>query len=140
VGGAAVELVNRQPERVPVTWLRHVAQRAVRQLGIGGAGQFAVTLVDAPTMRRLNRRLLGHVGLTDVLSFRYDGEPIAGEILVSPAFARRYADAHGLPFRQELARYVVHGLLHWVGHQDGTPAQQRRMRRLEDALLAECAP
>jgi probable rRNA maturation factor len=96
-------------------------------------------MVDAPTMRALNRRFLRHHGLTDVLSFRYDEEPVVGEILVSPAFARRYADDHGVPYRQELARYVIHGLLHWAGHDDQTPSQRKRMRALEDALLGACA-
>ena len=89
-------------------------------------------------MREANRRFLRHHGLTDVLSFRYDGEQVAGEILIDPGMARRYARNHAVPYRQELSRYVVHGLLHWLGHEDRTPAQQRRMRAMEDALLMGC--
>mgnify|MGYP001612559183 CR=1 FL=1 len=63
---------------------------------------------------------------------------VAGEILIAPACAKRYARRHGLGYQEELARYVVHGLLHWVGHDDATPLQQRRMRALEDQLLACC--
>ena len=97
-------------------------------------------------MRRLNRTFLHHDRLTDVLSFRYATNgisrrrvgpttPIAGEILIAPAAARAYATRHGIPYRQELARYVVHGLLHWLGHEDRTLAQQRRVRQIEDQLL-----
>ena len=96
---------------------------------------FSLVFVGAAEMRRLNRRFTGHRGLTDVLSFRFDGEPVVGEIIVAPEAARRYARAHGLAYREELARYVVHGLLHWTGEEDDTPRQQARMRRLEDALL-----
>ncbi|MBI3324798.1 MAG: rRNA maturation RNase YbeY [Candidatus Omnitrophica bacterium] len=66
-------------------------------------------------------------------------QTVIGEIVVSPDFAREYAKAHGLSYREELARYVIHGLLHWVGHDDRTASQQRRMRRMEDELLAKCA-
>lgn len=90
-------------------------------------------------MRKLNRRFAGAARLTDVLSFRYPKEPIVGEILIAPSAARRYAKRHQISHRQELARYVIHGLLHWMGHDDRTLRQQRKMRTLEDDLLRQCA-
>ena len=137
---ARVTLANCQrDERVPVAWLRRVAECAVRRLRIRGPGTLTISLIDRRAMARLNRRLLGHHGVTDVLSFRYDGEAIIGEVLVSPSFARRYANEHGLVFRDEVARYIVHGLLHWLGHDDRTLAEQQRMRRMEDRVLRRCA-
>ena len=76
--------------------------------------------------------------MTDVLAFRYDGEPIVGEVLVAPAVALTYARQHRLAYAEELARYVVHGLLHWAGYEDRTMKQQRWMRAQEDRLLAYC--
>jgi probable rRNA maturation factor len=61
---------------------------------------------------------------------------VIGEILVAPEAAQRYARRHRLSYRDELARYVVHGLLHWCGHDDRTAAQQQKMRAVEDKLLA----
>ena len=141
-----LQFVNRQRhDRVPLAWLARLARRAAAKLKIHARGQIAVTFIDSPTMRKLNRKFTGHRGLTDVLCFRYPSlrsglrVPLVGEILVAPEAARRYADAHGIPYRQELARYVVHGLLHWLGHEDRTEAEQRRMRSMEDRLLAACA-
>jgi len=139
-----IRFVNCQRrDPVPAVWLARVANRAARRMKIRGHGTMAVSFVDSATMRRLNRRFTGHRGLTDVLSFNYMmGKPASpaggmmGEILVAPAFARAYAAKHALPYREELARYVIHGLLHWLGHDDATPAEQRRMRKLEDGLLA----
>ena len=101
-----------------------------------------VSFIEDGTMRALHGRFLKSRRATDVLSFRYaekaaTGSRIMGEILIAPAAARRYAAAHGAPYRDELARYLVHGLLHWLGHEDGTAAQQRRMRVREDKLLAQ---
>jgi len=143
---------------VPVAWLSRVARCVARRLKVALRGELVVTFIDHRTMRRLNWRFLRHRGVTDVLTFRYSREPlgralrsarhflasedgagsVAGEILIAPAFAKRYARQHGLGYREELARYVVHGLLHWVGREDQTTAQQRRMRALEDRLLASC--
>ena len=143
-----VQVINRlRDAAVPLAWLTRLARKAAQRLKIRGRGAFVVACIDQRTMRALNRRFLRHAGLTDVLSFNYlTGKPasaapvggVIGEVLVSPAFAKRYAKAHGLAYRDELARYVVHGLLHWAGHDDATPAQQRRMRVLEDRMLRTC--
>ena len=131
-----VQVRNAQcRDPVPIKRLSIFATRTARRLKIAGSGRVMITFIDSQTMRTLNRRLLRHDRLTDVLSFRYDHEPIVGEILIAPAAARRYAATHHVPYAEELARYLAHGLLHWLGHEDRTPAQQRRMRRLEDRLL-----
>lgn len=115
-----------------------LARRAVRSLGIRTPGTLAITFISARKIRTLNKRFLRHDWSTDVLSFRYAGEAVVGEILIAPREARVYARAHGIPYWEELARYVVHGLLHWLGHEDRTLRQQRAMRTREDALLAHC--
>ncbi|MBI4597942.1 MAG: rRNA maturation RNase YbeY [Candidatus Omnitrophica bacterium] len=101
-------------------------------------GVLEVTFLSPQRMRAVNRKALHHDCVTDVISFRYQDEPVAGEIFVAPSEAHRYAKEHGIPYEQELARYVLHGLLHWLGHDDRTPAQQRTMRMMEDRLLTRC--
>ncbi len=113
-----------------------LARRAIARLRIATPGTLAITFLDPQAMRKLNKRFLRHDRLTDVITFRYPGEPVVGEVFVAPSAARRYARQHGIAYRDELSRYVVHGLLHWLGHDDRTPVQQRRMRGREDALLA----
>ncbi len=134
-----VRLTNAQREApVDLALMGRVARRAVRRLRQRARGELCVTFLSARRMRTLNRRFLRHDWTTDVLSFRYDANGArgpAGDILIAPRLARRYARAHRLPYAEELSRYVVHGILHWDGHTDETPAQQRTMRRLEDQLL-----
>jgi probable rRNA maturation factor len=143
-----IALSNAQRSvQVPLRRMDRVAQCAVRRLKLKGRGTLAVTFISAGRMRALNRRFLGHDWETDVLSFRYDaprtrgpihGGSVVGEVLVSPAYARRYARTHRLAYEEELARYVVHGILHWRGLDDATPAQQARMRREENRPLNAC--
>ena len=138
-GTSLVTVINAQ-RALPVNTLRmaRVARCAIRQLGITAKGEWSITFVDSRRMRQLNKRFMRHDRPTDVLSFRYDGEPTVGEILIAPDQARAYANAHGLSYGEELSRYVVHGLLHWLGHEDRTQAEQRMMRAREDRLLAQC--
>ena len=133
---------------------------AARRLSIRVSGTMSVTFITSRRMRQLNKRFLRHDRPTDVLSFRYDGpsarpdglardvasrniparlhELVVGEIVIAPREAKTYARRHGIPYEEELARYVVHGLLHWLGHEDATVAQQRKMRAMEDRLLVGC--
>lgn len=134
-----VRVVNAQKEApVSVKSMEKLARCAARHLKIRQKGFFYITFISSRRMRQLNGKFLRHDWATDVLSFRYNGEAVAGEVLVSPRQAQRYAKAHGIAYRQELARYVVHGLLHWMGFEDATVKQQQRMRCLEDDLLKRC--
>ena len=128
----------------------HLARCAIRRLRIRTPGELAITFIGPQRMRHLNRRFFRHDCVTDVLSFRYDGEPtclpprwrgrqVVGEILIAPSLARAYAVRHRVPYSAELARYVVHGLLHWLGQEDRTAAERRRMRLMEDRVLVQCA-
>ncbi len=123
---------------MPVKAMEKLAGCAVNRLKIGKAGLFSITFVSSSRMRRLNSQFLRHDWVTDVLSFRYNGEAVVGEVLIAPREAKRYAKRNSLSYRQELSRYVVHGLLHWMGHQDRTVRQKQRMRRLEEELLKRC--
>ena len=134
-----VTVMNAQ-RALPIDTARvtRLARCAIRRLRIRDRGTLAITFINDRRMRTLNRQFLRHDRTTDVLSFRYDGEPVVGEVLIAPRAARRYAKDHGIAYQHELSRYVVHGLLHWLGHEDRTRAQQQAMRAREDRVLARC--
>jgi rRNA maturation RNase YbeY len=81
-------------------------------------------------------------GATDVLTFDLRDEPasreVEGEIVVSVDTARRQADELGTAFREELVRYVIHGVLHLTGKDDRTTDQRKTMRFAENRILARC--
>ena len=133
-------IVTNAQRRYPVSKKRieHLGQCAITRLKIGERGTFSVVFLSPQQMRIMNRRSLRHDHVTDVISFRYKNEPIIGEIFVAPAVAAAYARKHRLSYDEELARYVVHGLLHWIGHTDDTKQRQLRMRTLEDKVLRKC--
>lgn len=142
-----VTVTNAQREApVHTTRMNRLARQTVRRLRIRSRGTIVITFLGRRQMRRLNQRFLQHDRPTDVLSFRYNGvrrsefgvRRVVGEIFVAPAMARAYARQHGISYDDELSRYVVHGILHWLGHEDRTVAQQHRMRAAEDRLLTMC--
>lgn len=60
---------------------------------------------------------------------------IDGEVVVSAETALRRAPEFDWHPGCELLLYVVHGTLHLCGHDDQTPAERRRMRCRERAIL-----
>lgn len=107
---------------------------AIRYLGVVLTGHAAV--------HRLNHDFLGHDYETDVVSFPLDEGAVAervidGEVYVDLDTAAERAPEFGATFEREAARYVVHGLLHLMGHNDATDAERDAMRALEDRYLAE---
>jgi probable rRNA maturation factor len=102
-----------------------------------------LTLVDPAAMRRLNRRVTGRRGLTDVIAFTLpqpDGS-VLGDVYICPAAAERYvrrtgSDASGA-IRAELVRLVVHGALHVLGydHPDGPGRTRSRMWGVQERYV-----
>ena len=134
-----VEVVNRQQAvRVDAEWLGRIARQAVAALGRDTA-EITVVVVDNRQIARLHDRWLGIPGPTDVLTFDLAGDgatSLAGDIVVSVETAKQAARELGWQARHELAYYVVHGLLHLNGFDDGTPGERRKMRRKERAVMA----
>ena len=98
-----------------------------------------MAIVSDREMRRLNREYHGVDEPTDVLAFPLGGPAapgLLGEVIVSAETAAREAARRGLPFAREVALYALHGTLHLLGYDDHVPADRRRMRRRERALLA----
>ena len=124
--------------RVSTDRVRRTATRALAALG-RRRDDVHVTLVDDPTIRRLNARHLGARRATDVLAFNLEApgpSPLLGEVIVSVDTARRQARRHRVPLALELDLLVVHGVLHLAGFDDADPDDARRMHERERQILS----
>lgn len=104
--------------------------------GLVPPGELSIAFVTDAALARLHGDFLDDPSSTDVITF--EGDPaagLAGEICVSADTAAAFAQKHGLPFAEELLRYVVHGWLHLAGYDDLEPAKKRRMRAAEERAL-----
>ena len=97
----------------------------------------SISIVDDPTIHRLNCEHLDHDWPTDVISFVFDndGHVVDGEIIASIDTATRLANDAGWPVADELLLYIIHGLLHLAGLDDIEPADRAAMRAAEQACL-----
>ena len=119
-------------------------RRAAGGPGPGPAGDLGICLVSSNEMARLNETHLSHAGVTDVITFDY-GNPsegqhpacLNGEIFICLDEAVSQARRFRTSWESELARYVIHGLLHLTGYDDRRPGDRRRMKREENRLLRQ---
>lgn len=99
-------------------------------------GEARVRVVNDADMADAHQRYAGVPGTTDVLTFNLsENGSIDVDILVCADEARRRADQFGHPVEHELTLYVIHGLLHCLGHDDRTDADAQRMHAEEDRIL-----
>jgi probable rRNA maturation factor len=85
----------------------------------------SIAFVSRREITSLNRRHLGHRRPTDVITFALGragrSSPLVGDIYVAPDVVREQARRHRVPVREELARVVIHGVLHALGHEHPGP-------------------
>lgn len=93
-----------------------------------------LSIVDDPTIARVHGDYLNDPTPTDAITFPY------GEILVSSDTAERYAAAHGLDRREELFRYLVHGLTHLQGYLDASDSERAALFAVQEPLVARYCP
>lgn len=118
-----------------------LARAVLRAEGVRDA-ELSITFVTARAIAALNRKHLGHRGPTDVISFglppALPGAPLVGDVYIAPEVARANARRFGAGVREEIARLVVHGTLHVIGHDhpEGEARERSAMWRRQEQLLA----
>lgn len=88
-----------------------------------------ISILGSRAMAKVHRDFLNIPGATDVITFPY------GEILVCAHIAAARAPEFGHSTTQELALYIIHGLLHLSGFDDLTPPEARKMAITQQEIL-----
>ena len=91
-----------------------------------------VAIVSDRVIAAVHERFMNIPGATDVITFEH------GEIVASAQTAAAYARRYGRHVEQELALYIIHGLLHLNGYDDVKRSDAARMRRTQQRILRAC--
>jgi len=105
----------------------------------------SLLFVRDTAMRSWHWKLMRLRSTTDVLSIsqymererRVFPNPLLsiGDIIICTDEARRQAKAEHCSLREELGRYVVHGILHCIGYNDTKPKERKKMWDLQEQLV-----
>ncbi|HVM90567.1 MAG TPA: rRNA maturation RNase YbeY [Verrucomicrobiae bacterium] len=136
------DLLTRRPAAMTAHDLERIAAAMTRILRLRGRVSVSVSFVSEAAIRKLNREHMGKDRPTDVLSFplaAFYTPPkearLLGDVVICPAYAEREARRRSIPAREELARLLIHGILHLVGYDHATPAEEARMFGLQERVV-----
>ena len=130
-------------ESLPAVDRRLLRSRAARVLQALSRtrSELSIALVDDATIADLNSRYRDESGATDVLSFSLvEGEDkdlggkLLGDVVISVETAARQARRAHRGLDAEVARLLIHGTLHLLGHDHATDDEARTMRAEERRL------
>jgi probable rRNA maturation factor len=152
-------LRNRQrAHRVNTPLLHQITRSLLAGFAAAEEYELCIHLVAAPEMAQLNKTFLQHSSSTDVITFDYadnvgqasrlpnprlqrnidrrDACPtLRGEIFICMDDAISQARQFRTTWQSEIVRYIVHGVLHLLGHDDRKAVARRKMKREENRLL-----
>jgi probable rRNA maturation factor len=105
--------------------------------------ELSLMLCDDPTIHVLNRQHRRKNKPTDVLAFALregtalsGGDELLGDVVISLDTARRQAEERGHSLWAEVTMLLAHGLLHLLGYDHNTDAEERRMNARTDMLVS----
>ncbi|TAK18701.1 MAG: rRNA maturation RNase YbeY [Myxococcaceae bacterium] len=137
--------VSRQATKsrvVSTEEVRSAAEAMLRSLKLPRA-ELSVLLCDDATIHALNRDYRKKNKPTDVLAFAMregdDGHlagDLLGDVIISLETATRQAKERAVVTRDEVMMLLAHGLLHLLGWDHQTDADDKRMRAETDRMLA----
>ena len=126
--------MDRPARGISAAWVKRLVQKTLKSEK-SEKNSVGVLLTGNAGIRRLNKRFLNHDYATDVISFGLGEEKSLGDLVVSADMARRVSKELRIPFREELARYLVHGTLHLLGYDDKKKKDREKMFTRQEAIL-----
>ena len=141
-----VVIANRQrTKKINARLLKQITAALLAELKVQEAA-LGISLVAAPEMTLVNETFLQHEGSTDVITFNYAvlekrkaesgrRKQLHGELFVCVDEAILQAKKFDASWQSEVVRYIVHGVLHLLGHDDLRADLRRKMKREENRLV-----
>jgi rRNA maturation RNase YbeY len=106
-----------------------------------------IVFVDEHKIKALNREHLKRNYITDIITFRYDGDSlnqqsnqqIEGTLYCCTPRIRGQAKEYSETTEAEFKRIIIHGLLHLIGYDDQSKTERKKMRQKENFYLQKLA-
>ena len=136
-----IEITNKSGELVPTESVRDLLQNSLVELELNPDCELNLVFVDIEEMTELHIKWMDEGGPTDVLSFPMDmPEPgneavTLGDIVIAPVVAAQQAASAGHSIDHEIFILAAHGLLHILGYDHATPAEEKAMFTLQESLV-----
>ncbi len=121
-------------KRILRRWMESVIRR---ENGTPGEINFIISNDDY--LLKLNKKYLKKKSYTDILTFPMgeDSGTVSADIYISIDRVRENSKKFKQQVKKELARVMVHGILHMMGYQDEGEENVAKMREKEENYLRD---
>lgn len=131
--------VEKTPFSVPgKRILRRWLEKAIEEENfVPGAINFIICNDDY--LYKMNKKYLKSKMLTDILTFPMaeDAKTISADIYISIERVRDNSKQFKQQVKKELARVMIHGLLHLMGYDDQDEESKKKMREKENQYMMD---
>ncbi len=129
-----IEINNLTTTQINEEFLRKICQK-VLESERQETKNLSIALVGQGRIRELNKKYRGKNRVTDVLAFT-DKEIGFGEVVICLREVKKDAERFGSTFEKELARVLIHGILHLLGHDhEKGEAKAKKMEEKQNYYL-----
>lgn len=112
-------------------WIKSVVKKHNYKIG-----DISYIFCSDEVILRVNREYLQHDYYTDIITFDYtEGNRISGDLFISLDTVKTNAEKFGTPYKEELHRVIIHGILHLCGIDDKGPGEREVMEQNENDAL-----
>ncbi|OGZ65222.1 MAG: rRNA maturation RNase YbeY [Candidatus Staskawiczbacteria bacterium RIFCSPHIGHO2_02_FULL_43_16] len=135
----AIEINNLTNFAVDKKFFLGVAKKVLKGEN-RGTEHVSVAFVSPQEMQKLNKKYRHKDKPTDVLSFEKvsDFKDEHSEVVICPFVVRDMAKDSLLPLKKELAKTLIHGILHVLGYDhELSLSEENRMREREEHYFSK---
>ncbi|MFH0814600.1 MAG: rRNA maturation RNase YbeY [Candidatus Falkowbacteria bacterium] len=140
-----LEVNNQTQIKVDKKLLEGIIQICQKVLKIRKNQEISLAFVTPAVIKKMNLAYRGKNEVTDVLSFAGENNSTLGEIIICLARAKQQALAASRvrgqakqsdrAMKSEVAKLLIHGYLHLLGHDHKTLSDARTMEQLERRIM-----
>ncbi|MDD3170461.1 MAG: rRNA maturation RNase YbeY [Candidatus Pacebacteria bacterium] len=130
-----VEIVDLSEDfkRIDKKFLKSVALKVLKKEKI--RKDIGVALIDRKEIQSLNKQYRKKNQPTDVLSFGSIND-VLPQIVICPKEVEKNAGKNKVSFKEELARVLIHGILHLSGLNHRTKKEEIKMFQKQEKYLS----
>lgn len=131
-----IEVNNLTTNKVDERFLKELAKK-ILEAENKKTVELSIALVGQGRIRELNKKYRKKNKVTDVLAFQYDNHKV-GEVVICLREVKKNAKKYNSTFKKELARVLIHGILHLLGYDhEKSEAKAKKMREKENYYLSQ---
>jgi len=149
-----IEINNLTSRKIDNKFLKEIAELVLKEEAKKGKcpdlveSNVSIAIVGTSRIKKINNFYRGKNKATDVLSFSEEEVKISdfkigptekyqglGEVIICAKRVKKNAKRNDVSFKKELAKVLIHGILHLLGYNHKKEEERKIMRKKEEEYL-----